>query len=98
MSSAPNVTHLRSAIDRGKTGDKIPYSDPAAAPLGTDEEAAGTPLSRPAVSTALDTEMSRRSVDPNPDRKLVNSVIIAVGIAIGGLVIVAILLVYQNGM
>jgi hypothetical protein len=42
--------------------------------------------------------MSRRSVDPNPDRKLVNSVIIAVGIAIGGLVIVAILLVYQNGM
>jgi len=33
---------LRDAIDRGLTGDKVPASDPAAAPLGTDDEAAGT--------------------------------------------------------
>ncbi|AWJ84724.1 hypothetical protein TSH58p_15035 [Azospirillum sp. TSH58] len=33
---------LRDAIDKGLTGDKIPASDPAAAPLGTDDEAAGT--------------------------------------------------------
>lgn len=31
----------RMAIDRGHTGDKIPYGDPAAAPLGTDDEAGG---------------------------------------------------------
>lgn len=33
---------LRDAIDRGLTGDKVPATDPAAAPLGTDDEAAGT--------------------------------------------------------
>ncbi|WP_451992497.1 hypothetical protein [Azospirillum argentinense] len=33
---------LRDAIDKGLTGDKVPAADPAAAPLGTDDEAAGT--------------------------------------------------------
>ena len=31
----------KAAIDSARTGDKIPGSDPAAAPLGTDEESAG---------------------------------------------------------
>jgi hypothetical protein len=35
---------LRHDIDSGRTGDKIDWPDPAAAPLGTDEEAAGTPV------------------------------------------------------
>ncbi|MDQ0347484.1 hypothetical protein [Ancylobacter vacuolatus] len=34
---------LRGAIDAGRTRDKVPFSDPAAAPLGTDDEAAGHP-------------------------------------------------------
>jgi hypothetical protein len=40
----PNMAaqHLRRDIDSGRTGDKIPVEDPAAAPLGTDDEAAGT--------------------------------------------------------
>ena len=38
--SAP--ARLRQAIDSGTTGDKVNYPDPAAAPLGTDDEAAGT--------------------------------------------------------
>lgn len=33
--------HLRRDIDTGRTGDKIAAEDPAAAPLGTDAEAAG---------------------------------------------------------
>lgn len=33
---------LRETIDRGETGEKVPADDPAAAPLGTDDEAAGT--------------------------------------------------------
>ncbi len=37
---------LRDAIDSGKTGDKVPARDPAAAPLHTDAEAAGTPTPR----------------------------------------------------
>lgn len=34
---------LRSDIDEGRTGEKVAISDPALAPLGTDDEAAGTP-------------------------------------------------------
>ena len=36
-----NVDQLRQDIDRGRNGDKVDYPDPAAAPLGTDAEAAG---------------------------------------------------------
>jgi hypothetical protein len=39
-----NTSRLRADIDAGRTGDKAPGEDPAAAPLGTDEEAAGTPI------------------------------------------------------
>ena len=39
-----NVSRLRADIDSGRTGDKTPGHDPAAAPLGTDDEAAGTPV------------------------------------------------------
>jgi hypothetical protein len=35
------MDQLRDQIDRGQTGDKVDFPDPAAAPLGTDEEAAG---------------------------------------------------------
>lgn len=40
-SSGKTTEQLRGAIDRGATGSKVPYPDPAAAPLGTDDEAAG---------------------------------------------------------
>ena len=40
--SGATTDQLRHDIDQGRTGDKVP--DPAVAPLGTDEEAAGTPL------------------------------------------------------
>jgi hypothetical protein len=39
------VDQLRADIDHRRTGDKVAGSDPAAAPLGADEEAAGTPVS-----------------------------------------------------
>ena len=39
------VAQLRHDIDSGRTGDKVAAVDHAAAPLGTDEEAAGTPVS-----------------------------------------------------
>jgi hypothetical protein len=34
---------LKYDIDRGRGGDKVDAFDPAVAPLGTDDEAAGTP-------------------------------------------------------
>jgi hypothetical protein len=35
--------HLRDQIDSGKFRDKVAAPDPAASPLGTDDEAAGIP-------------------------------------------------------
>jgi len=42
----PTVDRLRSDIDDGRTADKVRFPDPAAAPLGSDDEAAGTPVSK----------------------------------------------------
>ena len=53
-----NPDILRIHIDRGLAFDKVAALDPAAAPLGTDDEAAGTPLSTANVSEALRTESS----------------------------------------
>jgi hypothetical protein len=38
-----NTDQLRDDINKGRTGDKVCFPDPAAAPLGTDDEAAGCP-------------------------------------------------------
>lgn len=47
---------LRTEIDRGRAGDKVPFRDPAAAPLGTDDEAAGLPPTMDTVDRARDRE------------------------------------------
>jgi hypothetical protein len=39
----PTSDRLRIDIDRGLTGDKVAWPDPAAVPLGTDDEAGGSP-------------------------------------------------------
>jgi len=44
-SHAPTSDQLRHEIDRGATGEKVDFPDPAMAPLGTDDEAAGAPPS-----------------------------------------------------
>ncbi|MCL4766458.1 MAG: hypothetical protein KJZ80_09520 [Hyphomicrobiaceae bacterium] len=43
LRSKSTAAQLRRDIDLGLTGDKVAVEDPAAAPLGTDDEAAGTP-------------------------------------------------------
>ncbi|HEY9213937.1 MAG TPA: hypothetical protein VIQ29_13955 [Ancylobacter sp.] len=53
----PTAERLREDIDRGLTGDKVPFRDPAAAPLGTDDEAAGMPPTAEEVELARATEM-----------------------------------------
>lgn len=62
-SAAPKGTktaaQLKHAIDTGRTGDKIDWPDPAAVPLGVDEEAAGTPLPSAAVERAHREETNR---------------------------------------
>ena len=51
-SSESGPERIRGDIDHGRTRDKVDVADPAAAPLGTDEEAAGTPASPEEVALA----------------------------------------------
>lgn len=57
--NAPNTAQLKADIDSGRTNDKVAWSDPAASPLGTDDEAAGTPPSAARVSMARASEVDR---------------------------------------
>src|SRR5690606_38234927 len=49
---------LKHDINSGLTGDKVNYFDPAAAPLGTDEEAGGSPPTPEEVHQARMAERS----------------------------------------
>ncbi len=60
------VEQLRNDIDHGRACDKVDAPDPAAAPLGSDEEAAGAPPAPAAVETARTHELSRQCQSP-PD-------------------------------
>jgi hypothetical protein len=50
------TARLRHEIDSGRCGDKVCWPDPAAAPLGTDDEAGGTPATHNYVTDARSTE------------------------------------------
>lgn len=59
--SADTCERLRADIDSGRTRDKVGASDPAAAPLGTDDEAGGTPSTAEQVALARRHELGRAS-------------------------------------
>ena len=54
-----NPSLLKKDIDQGLTGDKVSFPDPAASPLGTDDEAAGTPNSPQQVAMARSIERTQ---------------------------------------
>ncbi len=56
------TSRLRDAINSGRTGDKVAFEDPAASPLGTDDEAAGTPPSAEAVAHAARHEVRKDGI------------------------------------
>jgi hypothetical protein len=66
MSDVRNVDEFRSKIDSGLTGDKMPWPDPAAAPLGTDDEAGGAPPTRAQVAMAYRQEVGRPVCSRSP--------------------------------
>ena len=85
----PTLSRLRHDIDRGRGADKVDAIDPAAAPLGTDEEAAGTPVPPEAVAKAYAQEIgsfpsSLRAKDAGDHAVLIYvSVIAAIAGAVG---------------
>ena len=56
----PNVAMLKGDIDSERTGDKNPVFDPGLSPLGTDDEAGGTPPTPEQVKLARTEETKRR--------------------------------------
>ena len=74
----PTAAQLNADIDSGRTSDKNPALDPSLAPLGTDDEAAGTPPTPFRVKLARRLEnlnrwvrSSSRAPGPQPDRDLI---------------------------
>ena len=61
------VDRLRDRIDRGGTADKVPFSDPSAAPLGTDAEAGGHPPTVEEVRRADRHEAPRGAAEEKHD-------------------------------
>jgi hypothetical protein len=55
----PTSDRLRHDIDRGHASDKVSFPDPAMAPLGTDDEAGGTPPTPERIELARDQELNR---------------------------------------
>lgn len=87
---------LRDEIDRGGTGDKVAFSDPAAAPLGTDDEAAGHPPTPEQVRTAMEHEAPRAEAaedKQSPSERLEPSKTMPVVVAVLALAAIAVALV-----
>jgi hypothetical protein len=59
-SGQPTSAQLKGDIDSGRTGDKVGAYDPGLSPLGTDDEAAGTPPSPHRIRLARHFESVRR--------------------------------------
>ena len=57
----PTSAKLRDDIDHGRGGDKVDVVDPAVAPLGTDDEAAGTPPAPNVLHVAHEQEIQSPS-------------------------------------
>ena len=74
------LEQLRSDIDHGRTGDKVEGSDPAAAPLGADEAAAGTPLHTRTVSISRDVE--RRAQNRQREKGTIGAAWILIGFVV----------------
>ena len=82
--SRSTVEQLRDDIDHGRTCDKVDAPDPAAVPLGADEEAAGTPVDPGAVEAARTLELSRSCGSASHRGVGVGWLPIAFALALGG--------------
>ena len=89
------VEQLRHEIDRGRTGDKVDFPDSAAAPLGTDDEAAGTPADGARAQLALATEAAKR---PDEGRTVRGAFwVLAAVAAVSGIAVIGWMLFLETG-
>lgn len=86
---APTSDALRSGIDRGAGTGKVRFPDPSAAPLGTDDEAAGTPPTPEQRRIAAEHELSP---GPHPGQVAPHAAAPSAGRKVG-LIVLAVLMV-----
>ena len=83
---------LRARLDRGEGSDKINFPDPAAAPLGTDDEAGGHPVTPEQAEMALRAETrgapERREMTTAPRQQVPGNWVFAAGLTVAGLVLI----------
>lgn len=90
-SEAPTAAQLKGDIDSGRTADKTPHMDIGAAPLGTCEEAGGTPPTPREVRIARQNERapSERAAKGYPHQRqpwvlpLYAGIIVAAAVGLG---------------
>jgi succinate dehydrogenase / fumarate reductase cytochrome b subunit len=63
MKTTPSAQELKGLIDSGRTHDKVSFPDQGAAPLGTDDEAAGTTDTPARVTLAIREEINNSRAD-----------------------------------
>jgi len=85
----PTTDQIREAIDSGSTGEKVGMPDPAAAPLGTDAEAAGTPPTAGERELAARTAPRLQNVGQGPNGA---AIYIALVLAIAAIIVMIVTL------
>jgi hypothetical protein len=86
----PRPSKNRAEAEQVRTRDKVAAIDHAVAPLGTDEEAAGTPVPPHIIAKArrLECKSANQTNQGSPARALAYWILMAVGL-ISGLIVVA---------
>lgn len=86
------TAQLRIAIDQGYAGSKVDATDPAAAPLGTDDEAGGTPNTTAQVRLAAAHEIRATPTSPRQRTSGIGAAwwLIGFSVLMGALIIAAV--------
>jgi hypothetical protein len=99
QAEGPTTAQLKGDIDSGRTGDKTEVFDPGLAPLGTDDEAAGTPAGPERIRLARRLEGvqrwaagARRAGYAHRDSANAGTAYVAGSVLIGVVIVVGILL------
>ena len=109
MSDDPRATaateRARDRIDSGRTGDKVPFPDPATAPMHTGAEAAGQPTPKEAaeadvrhqeaIAASFDRHVEPMSAHATPERRRMNRKF-AVGLGVVLAAVVAVVLLVAS--
>ncbi|MDX7951971.1 hypothetical protein P7D22_12400 [Lichenihabitans sp. Uapishka_5] len=84
------VAQLKADIDAGRTGDKVANADPGLSPLGTDDEAAGNPVSPDRIDMARRIETRIGAAAGPAVRDTTSPKGVSIGLMVGVIVVIAI--------